>query len=531
MSANGEPRRDVADVLARWRAPEASAAELMCDAHPEASLALVLCDAGGVGREVSFGELRTRSEQIAGVFAARGVREGDRVATLMGKGLDLVATIIAAWRLGAVYTPLFTAFAGDGIRSRLEATRAKLVVCDAHQAPKLADLTLGCSVLVAGPGSSGQTLDAACSAAPPYHGTHVGGGDGPIVHMLTSGTTGPPKGVVHPLRYLAGWEGYFTYGLAADPRSRFWSVADPGWAYGLYTAVITPLALGIATHLQLAPFSADATAALLRERQITDFAAAPTIFRAIKAAATDVSGLALERVSTAGEPLTPDVNVWARDNLGVEVRDHFGQTELGMITGQAHHRDLAEPVRPSSMGRALPGWAVTVLHRDEDAVAKPGELGRLAVDVPASPFMTFTGYMPAGGDRFTADRRYYLTGDAGVRDADGRLSFGARDDDVIIMAGYRIGPADVESVLAEHPAVADCAVVAVPDEVRGEVVKAVIVAASPASPGPDLEAELCAWVKDRYAAHAVPRIVAFTDQLPRTPSGKVQRYLLRDAGP
>jgi acetyl-CoA synthetase len=520
--------RGVREIRDRWEPPGASAVELMCDRHPEQAVALVLCDERGAGRDVTFGELRRRSEQIAGVLHERGVGEGDRVATLMGKGLELVATIIGAWRVGAIYAPLFTAFAADGVRMRLEATQTTLVVCDEQQAGKLAASDGAWSVLVAGSAGGGRSLDAACATATPFTGAHAGGGDGPIVHMLTSGTTGTPKGVVHPLRYLAGWEGYFTYALAADPRGRFWSVADPGWAYGLYTAVLTPLALGLASHLQQVPFSPHATAALLREREITDFAAAPTIFRAMRAAGVDVAGLALERASTAGEPLTPDVTEWARGALGVEVRDHFGQTELGMVAGQPHHEALLEPVRPSSMGRALPGWAVTILRRDEDVPADDGELGRLAVDLEASPFMTFGGYVPARGDRFTADGRYYLTGDAGVRDADGSLSFGARDDDVIIMAGYRIGPADVESVLAAHPAVAECAVVAVPDEVRGEVIKAVVVATAGAGPGPELEAELRAWVKDRYAAHAAPRIIAFTDRLPRTPSGKVQRYLLRD---
>ena len=239
------------------------------------------------------------------------------------------------------------------------------------------------------------------------------------------------------------------------------------------------------------------------------------------------------RLSSAGEPLTPEVNEWARSALGgLQVHDHFGQTEVGMVLANCHHPALARPLKAGSMGRAIPGWELTVLAEDADVPAGPGVLGRVAVDVPASPFMTFTDYQTAGqaDAKFSADGRWYLTGDSSRVDADGDFFFSSRDDDVIIMAGYRIGPFEIESVLSQHPAVAECVVVAAPDEVRGEVIEAHVVPREGSAGTPELAAELQQFVKTRYAAHAYPRTVHFRDALPKTPSGKIQRYLLRDRG-
>jgi acetyl-CoA synthetase len=210
------------------------------------------------------------------------------------------------------------------------------------------------------------------------------------------------------------------------------------------------------------------------------------------------------------------------------VHDHFGQTEVGMPLANHHHPELARPLKTGSMGRPVPGWSLTVLTDDQDEPAEPGVLGRVAIDVTASPLMTFSGYQaPGRSDKFTADGRWYLTGDAGRVDADGDFFFSSRDDDVIIMAGYRIGPFEIESVLAQHPAVAECGVIGAPDPVRGEVVEAYVVLRHGSAASTALAAELQHFVKTRYAAHAYPRTIHFIDALPKTPSGKTQRYLLR----
>ena len=261
---------------------------------------------------------------------------------------------------------------------------------------------------------------------------------------------------------------------------------------------------------------------------VTNFTTGPTVYRALRSADLPVpDGLRLRCCSSAGEPLAPDVIDWAEQQLGVTVRDHYGQTETGMTVANAWHPDLIDDVVPGSMGRALPGWTIEIL--DGDSPAPDGATGRVAVDLTRSPLMAFTGYRTAPertAERFTGDGRRYLTGDVASRTADGRLAFGSRDDDVILMAGYRIGPFEVETVLARHPAVLEAAVVGEPDELRGEVVVAHVVL------GPDADAdadatELIAWCRERLARFKVPERVLVRTELPRTSVGKIRKDVLR----
>jgi acetyl-CoA synthetase len=518
----------VSQLVEDFSALDADPAWLLCDRHPAEAVAFTLVEPDGSWTDLTFGELRERSQRVAGVLAGLGVSRGDRVATLMGKSVDLVTVLLGIWRVGAVYVPLFTAFATDAVGSRLAAAGVKVVVADAAQSPKVpvGDWT----VLVAGTAADGtrRLADVLAGAEPVAASTAIGG-DGAFVHMFTSGTTGAPKGVVHPLRYVAGWQAYLEFGLGVCADSVYWCAADPGWAYGLYSAVVVPLALGRRSILQRGGFDAAATWSTMAALGVSDFAAAPTVFRSLRTSDVAVpEGLRLRRLSSAGEPLTAEVNEWAEPTLGLQVHDHYGQTELGMVIGLPHHPDLEVPVAPQTMGVPLPGWSVTVLQEGTSTPADVGELGLLAVDVAASPLMTFTGYVGGvGQDRFTADGAYYLTGDLAARNPDGTLRFSSRDDDVIIMAGYRIGPFDVESVLAQHEAVAECAVVAAPDPVRGEVIEAFVVLRHDLPAVDDIERDLQNHVRQRYAAHAYPRRVHVVESLPKTASGKIQRGKLR----
>ncbi|GAB2736953.1 AMP-binding protein [Amycolatopsis magusensis] len=517
----------VAGIVGVFSAPDADPAWLLCDRHPADAIAFTFAEPDGTTADLSFGELRERSRRFAGLLTELGVGRGDRVATLMGKGADLVAVLLGTWRAGAVYVPLFTAFAADAVTSRLTGADAKVIVADAAQAAKVAEGPW--TVLVAGDGDTDRDLAARSAAAEPFTGSTPIGGDGAFVHMFTSGTTGAPKGVVHPLRYVAGWQSYLQFGLGVRDDSVYWCGADPGWAYGLYSAVVAPMVLGLRSVLQRGGFDVAATWRAMVELGVTDYAAAPTVFRMLRVSDVGVpDGLRLRRLSSAGEPLTAEVNEWASTALGLRVHDHYGQTELGMPIGFPHHPDLEIPVTDQTMGVALPGWSVTVLKESTSTEAEIGEPGLLAVDIAASPLMTFTGYTGrAVTDRFTADGRYYLSGDLATRNADGTLRFSSRDDDVIIMAGYRIGPFDVESVLAQHAAVAECAVVAGPDPVRGEAIEAFVVLREDVDESEELIAELQNHVRQRYAAHASPRRVHVVPSLPKTASGKIQRVQLR----
>lgn len=526
----------VAEVLDVYGSASAQPAWLFCDRHPRNSVALTVVEPNMRVTNVTFEELGDLSRTAAAGLRQLGIGRDDRVATLMGKSADLVATMLGIWRVGAVYVPLFTAFASEAIAMRLEDSRTKVVITDAVQRPKLGDALeerLDACRVVLGRGSSDTgrdlTLAALAKEGIDVDDAPESGGNRPLVHMFTSGTTGKPKGVVHPLRYVAGWQIYLEHALGVRGDDVFWCAADPGWAYGLYAGVIAPLAMGQRTLLYTGPFDAAKTWGVLAALEVTNFAAAPTVYRSLRLSAPQHPALPLERASSAGEPLTAEVNEWAVPILGIEVHDHFGQTEVGMVLANHHDSRIGRSPKPSSMGCAVPGWSMTVLRHDRDEPAAPDVLGRLAINVPASPLMTFRGYDGNEGDggRFVGNGRWYVTGDAARADLDGDFFFQARDDDVIIMAGYRIGPFEIESVIAQHEAVAECAVIGAPDAARGEVLEAYVVLRPAFEASSALAGELQSWVKARYAAHAYPRVVHFIPELPKTPSGKIQRLYLR----
>lgn len=510
---------------------------LLCDRHAPDAVAFTVVAEDLTVRDVTFGELREQSTRCAIALAGLGVRAGDRVATLMGKGVDLVVVLLGIWRLGAVYVPLFTAFGPQAIAARLAGSGTKVVVTDPGQRSKLApgpDMPAERSWLTVVAGGDAGPEELALTALlrdaePKSLPESPRGGERPLVHMFTSGTTGAPKGVVHPVAHVAVWQSYLEHGLGVTDEDVYWCAADPGWAYGLYSAIVAPLAAGRRSVLLCGSFTVAATWSVLTRLGVTNFAAAPTIYRSLRAAGEVPDGLRLRCASSAGEPLTPEVNEWAQRELGVTVHDHYGQTELGMVLANSHHPVLARAVKAGSMGMRLPGWRLAALHENRDEPVESGVLGRVAVDIGRSPLMTFQGY--EGGERdaekFTADREWYLTGDLGRENDEGDFFFASRDDDVILMAGYRIGPFDIESVLLQHPSVTECAVIGAPDAARGEIVEAYVVLSAGIPGSPELVEELQAWVKRRYAAHAYPRVIHFLDVLPKTPSGKIQRGVLR----
>jgi len=548
LSATASERR-VAELLQQVDQPEVSAAELLCDRHPADAVAFTVVEQDLSSVDLTYGQLRETSERVAAALAGLGVGPGDRVATLMGKSVDLPGVLLGIWRLGAVQVPLFTAFAPPAIAQRALASGTKVIVADADQRAKLdagEDIPADApwQVVVIGtdqPQAGDLALTQLLAAASTGTAAAVTAPQAPMVEIFTSGTTGVPKGVVVPVRAIAAFQSYLELGLDVRAEDVFWNAADPGWAYGLYYGILGPLASGRRNLLLHAGFDPALCFAVLQRFGVTNFAAAPTVYRTLRAAPAPENRVALRCASSAGEPLTPEVIEWAQECFGVPVRDHYGQTEHGMMIINAWAEDLRAELRPGSMGRSYPGWTATVLRSasDNDSAsdteAEPGELGQVAIDTTASPLMFFTGYSGAPeeaaqektAERFTADGRYYLTGDAGTRDAEGFYFFSARDDDVIIMAGYRIGPFEIESVLVTHPAVADVAVVGMPDELRGEVVEAFVVLREGVPESAELVAELQQLVKTRYAAHAYPRRVHFLAAIPKTPSGKSQRYLLR----
>jgi len=528
----------IKELLDRYGDPDACVASLLCDSHPPEAVAFTVVEPNLTTRDVTYGILRDQSERFAAGLAQIGIGPGDAVGVLMGKSADLVITLLGIWRRGAVHVPLFTAFAPPAIAMRLQASSAKVIVVDTDQREKLdpsesMSAPLPWRVVTVGDGRRDGDLSFAelLSTDSGAVGAPVAvGGDAPFIMIFTSGTTGAPKGVPTLVRGIAHMVMYMEYGYDVRPDDVYWNAADPGWAYGLFYVIVGPMAIGHRSILLRAGFTPFVAWKVLCQLEVSNFAAAPTAYRALRNAPGS-ERIALRCASSAGEPLTPDLIPWAEHALGAPIADHYGQTELGMVVANAWHPEIRRPIKPGSMGYCLPGHNVEVLLEDADETAPAGVLGRVAVDREA-PLYAFPGYHDdpeRSAQRLTGDGRWYITGDSASRDEDGAFFFSSRDDDVIIMAGYRIGPFDIESVLVEHPDVAEAAVVGVPDTLRGEVVEAFVVL-QPGVTGTDgLTVELQQLVRNGFAAHAYPRSVHYIDALPKTPSGKIQRFLLRDA--
>jgi acetyl-CoA synthetase len=524
----------VVELLERYAAPDACVADLLCDDHPPSRVAFTIVEPDLSRHDLTFGQLRKTSERFAAALAGLGVGRGDRVGVLVGKSQELAIALLGIWRLGAVHVPLFTAFAPPAIALRLSASAAKVVIVDTDQRAKLdasEDIPTDVPWRIITIGSGLREGDVAFADMLTHEDavqSVASGGDAPFIMIFTSGTTGPPKGVPTPVRALAHMVTYMEYGFDLRPDDVYWNAADPGWAYGLFYVIVAPLAMGQRSILLHSGFSPELAQQVLAQLQVTNFAAPPTMYRAIRNAPA-AQAITLRCASAAGEPLTPDLIPWGETTLGTPIRDHYGQTELGMVVINGWHPDIRRSIKPGSMGYPMPGHNVVVLRDDADEPAPASTLGRVAVDTQA-PLFAFPGYHDAPektAEVLTANGGWYLTGDTATMDEDGAFFFSSRDDDVIIMSGYRIGPFDVESVLVTHPDVAEAAVIGAPDELRGEVIEAFVVLQPGASESAELTRELQQLVKTKFAAHAFPRSIHYTDALPKTPSGKIQRFLLR----
>jgi acetyl-CoA synthetase len=506
-----------------------------CDRHAAPGRVALEWESQDGRRETyTFAQLQELSARFANLLASRGVKPGDAVAGMLPRTPALLATILGTWRAGAVYQPLFTAFGPKAIEHRLQISQAKLLVTDNANRAKLDEIANCPAVAVVRRNGADSVrvgdLDFGAELArqPSSFEPVLRSGSDAFMLMSTSGTTGLPKGVAVPLKALLSFYVYMHDGIDLRPDDKFWNIADPGWAYGLYYAVAGPLFMGSATTFYDGPFTAESTYRIVKTHGITSLAGSPTAFRLLIAAGPEAAAAVkgqLRVVSSAGEPLNPEVIRWFAEHLSAPIYDHYGQTELGMVVNN-HHR-LRHPVHPGSAGFAMPGYRVAVLGEAGEELP-PNVPGELSIDIGKSPLLWFHGYHQAPTPAIAGG--YYRTGDTVELEPDGAISFVGRADDVITSSGYRIGPFDVESALIEHEAVVEAAVVGKPDPERTEIVKAFVVLKPGRDPSGPLADELQQYVKRRLSAHAYPREIEFVEQLPKTPSGKVQRFILRNKG-
>ncbi|WP_151820742.1 AMP-binding protein [Acinetobacter soli] len=504
-----------------------------CDRHADSdAIALYWYAKDGRKEQYSFRELKKYSTQFASFLKSQGVRKGDRVSGLLPRTPELIITILATWRIGAVYHPLFTAFGPKAIEHRIQLAQSKLVVTDLANREKLSEISNCPSIVTVQAELHAQNYPQdfdfwrELNRQTETVELEMLSINDPFLLMFTSGTTGPAKPLKVPLKALIAFGDYMKNAIGLSQDDIFWNIADPGWAYGLYYAITGPLLLGHSTLFFEGGFNAESVCDVINEYGITNLAGAPTAYRMMMAA--DPSQMAelrgkLRVVSSAGEPLNPEVIRWFKEVLDVPIYDHYGQTEVGMVV--CNHHALAHPVRSGSAGFASPGYRIAIIDEQGNELATDVP-GILAIDIAQSPMMWFSGYEESRKSPFV--EQYYLTGDTAEIHADGSMSFVGRSDDVITTSGYRVGPFDVESALLEHDAVIEAAVIGVPDLERTEIIKAFVILAHHHTASAELQQELSLFVKKRLSAHAYPRLIEFVTELPKTPSGKIQRFLLRN---
>jgi acyl-coenzyme A synthetase/AMP-(fatty) acid ligase len=478
---------------------------------PPDGLALLELARDGSRREWSFAECDERCARMAGALASFGIGRGDVVMTLIGNRPEWVFAMVACFRIGAVVLPCTEQLRAKDLRLRIDAVRPALIVSDERNRAELEAAGPECAVVLVPDKHLYAHEPAPIAELAP---------DDPCLITFTSGTSGEPKAVLHGQRYLDGQRLQAKHWLGARTGELVWCTAASGWSKSARNVFIAPWLTGASALLHDGRFEPAERLELLERERVNLLCMAPTEYRAL-AKRTNLHALPeLRGMVAAGEALNPEVLRAWQQATGIDIRDGYGQTETGQLTGMP----IGASATPGSMGKPLPGI---------DLLIKDGELTANPRTVPTF-FLGYLGEDVQRGEEGAweiKDRQLgpiWRTGDLVTRDDDDWLRFEGRDDDVIISSGYRIGPFEVESALVAHPAVAEAAAIAAPDEERGSVVRAVVVLREgDYAASPELVRELQEHVKRETAPYKYPRIVDFAAELPKTASGKVRRAALR----
>ena len=504
-------------------------------AEDRTKLALISVDSTGEHvQHHSFWDLKILSNKYANALRDRGVKKGDRVFIMLPRIPEWYVVMLGLIKLGALPMPGTTLLTSKDIEYRINTAEAVMAITDGENADKIDEAAGGCPTLqhlvVVGAGRKGwvsfeEEMAEASSVLDDPEPTRS---DDPLLIYFTSGTVGYPKMVLHTqASYGIGHIISAKYWHDLTATDLMWTLSDTGWAKAAYGKLFGQWTLGAAVmqHDARGRFDAPLTLRLLENHGVTSFCAPPTAYRML--VLEDLRKYRLDNLrhcTGAGEPLNPEVMKQWEDGTGLVIYDGYGQTETVLMVGNFRCNE----VRPGSMGKPAPGFTIRVV--DEQGNEMPaGEEGQIAVKVkPERPVGLFKEYWKDAEEMersFLGD--WYLTGDKAYIDEDGYFWFVGRADDVIISAGYRIGPFEVESALIEHPAVAESAVVASPDDVRGEIVKAFVILAPDYVASDELMISLQDHVRTTTAPYKYPRAVEFVTELPKTVSGKIRRVELR----
>ncbi|HMA88054.1 MAG TPA: AMP-binding protein [Burkholderiales bacterium] len=519
------------DVPARFNIAQACCGRWAAD---RGRFALYWEDESGATAAYSFWDIQQRANRLSNALAALGVRRGDRVAIVLPQRPETAIAYMAIFQMGAVALPLSHLFGPEALEYRMQHAGASAAIVEPGTLPNLWAIRDRLSQLrevigVGGAREAGvRSWEALLERSSRDFACVDTAADDPALIIYTSGTTGAPKGALEAQRSILGNIPGFVHShdFFPQPGDMFWSPADWAWAGGLFDALLPSWYFGVPVLGYRGRFDAERAYHLLDRYGVRNTFLFPTALKLMMKAVPEPRKrfrIGLRSVMSAGESVGATVIDWARERLGVTINEMFGQTEINYVVGNCQ---AAWPVKPGSIGRPYPGHRVAIID-ETGAEVKRGDLGEIAVHRAGDPvfFLEYWKNPQATQDKFVGD--WALTGDQGKMDEDGYIWYQGRSDDVIKSAGYRIGPAEIESCLVRHPAVANAAVIGKPDETRGAIVKAFIVLQPGERPSKALEDDIQNHVRARLAPYEYPREIEFIDALPMTTTGKVQRKELR----
>ena len=521
----------------RWEVPARfNIAQACCGrwARDRSRFALYWEDESGAAASYSFWDIQQQANRLSNALDSLGVRRGDRVAIVLPQRPETAVAYVAIFQMGAIALPLSHLFGPDALQYRMEHAGASVAIVEPTTLANLWAVKDKLEQLkhVIGLGGARESgvhpFESLLEKASSHYDCADSGADDPALIIYTSGTTGAPKGALHAHRVILGNIPGFVYShdFFPQPGDVFWSPADWAWAGGLFDALLPSWYFGLPVLGYRGKFDAEKAYGLIEKYGIRNSFLFPTALKLMMKAVPEPRTrfkLALRSIMSAGESVGVTVIDWAREQLGVTINEMFGQTEINYVVGNC---GAAWPVKPGAIGRPYPGHRVAVID-DKGLEVGAGELGEIAVDRRGDPvfFLEYWRNPQATREKFVGD--WGCTGDQGRMDEDGVIWYQGRSDDVIKSAGYRIGPAEIESCLVRHPAVANAAVIGKPDEARGQIVKAFVVLQAGYSPCEKLVEQIQTHVRGRLAPYEYPREIEFIDALPMTTTGKVQRKELR----
>ncbi|MDQ0381133.1 acyl-CoA synthetase [Amycolatopsis thermophila] len=497
-------------------------------------LALVTRHPDGSAQRHTYRELFRLANRAADAFAAAGLGRGAKVGVILTRQVEAWIAALGTWHAGLVYVPLFCGFGHDAVAQRLNAAGVDAVVVDHRWRAVLEaarpllrrDIQVFTVTGADGDGllDGDRDFAAELEAGHPVTAMAATAADDTAVVMFTSGTSSEPKGCVIPHAGVIALLPWLDHSVTAGPDDVVFTTTDPGWSFGLLSTGAAPMVRGATRVMYTGDFDPGAWLDVIEQEGVTCLTSVPTAYRRLVTAGRDIPA-SLRCAVSAGEPLDAATADRWRRLTEAPLRDGYGQTELGMVLADLASAE-SDPV-PGSLSGAVPGWEARLLGEDGEFIDGPGR-GEVVFRRP--PYQLSSDYANAHElwESRVVHGEWFRTMDIVRRDEDGRWWFVGRNDDVIVTAGYNVGPGEIEAVLGSHPAVLEAAAVAAPDPQRGSVVRAVIVLADGVTPSAALTADLQDLVRREIGRHAYPRVVDYVPELPKTVTGKIRRASLRE---